>query len=167
MSFTYDQLKAAIQAYTDNDETTFVSNLDTFIKIAEERILKSVQLSLFRKNSTARTTINYQYLPVPSDYLSTFSLSLEGSNGDKVFVELKDPSFIQTYTPDSKPRWKCPSEPPVTHRLRRKTEVTLPSDVPPWYSETMCVDASPLLWSWYRHLFITQPPAPLQQTPNE
>ena len=101
MSFTYDQLKAAIQAYTDNDETTFVSNLNTFIKIAEERILKSVQLSLFRKNSTARTTINYQYLPVPSDYLSTFSLSLEGSNGDKVFVELKDPRFIQTYTPDS------------------------------------------------------------------
>jgi hypothetical protein len=101
MSFTYDELKAAIQAYTENDETSFVANLPTFIKIAEERILKSVQLSLFRKNSTAVTTAQYQYLPVPSDYLAPFSLSMEGADGDKIFVDFKDPSFIQTYTPDS------------------------------------------------------------------
>jgi|TARA_R110000868_G_scaffold408971_1_gene693548 hypothetical protein len=101
MSFTYDELKAAIQSYTENDETSFVANLPTFIKIAEERILKSVQLSLFRKNSTAVTTAQYQYLPVPSDYLSPFSLSMEGTDGDKIFVDFKDPSFIQTYTPDS------------------------------------------------------------------
>ncbi len=101
MSFTYDELKAAIQSYTENDETSFVANLPTFIKIAEERILKSVQLSLFRKNSTAVTTAQYQYLPVPSDYLAPFSLSMEGTDGDKVFVDFKDPSFIQTYTPDS------------------------------------------------------------------
>ena len=101
MSFTYDELKAAIQAYTENDETSFVANLPTFIKIAEERILKSVQLSLFRKNSTAVTTAQYQYLPVPSDYLAPFSLSMEGTDGDKVFVDFKDPSFVQTYNPDS------------------------------------------------------------------
>ena len=50
MSFTYAQLETAIQDYTENSETSFVSNLDTFITQAEERILKSVQLSLFRKN---------------------------------------------------------------------------------------------------------------------
>ena len=100
MSFTYDQLKAAIQSYTENDETSFVANLPTFIKIAEERILKSVQLSLFRKNSTAITTQNYKYLPVPSDYLAPFSLSIDKANGDKEFLELKDPSFVQTYTPN-------------------------------------------------------------------
>ena len=101
MSFTYDELKAAIQAYTENDETSFVANLPTFIKIAEERILKSVQLSLFRKNSTAVTTAQYQYLPVPSDYLAPFSLSIEAASGDKIYADFKDPSFIQTYTPDS------------------------------------------------------------------
>ena len=56
MSFTYDQLKTAIQDYTENDETTFVNNLSTFIRLSEERILKNVQLSLFRKNATASTT---------------------------------------------------------------------------------------------------------------
>ena len=32
MSFTYDQLKQAIQDYTGDDETTFVNNLDVFIR---------------------------------------------------------------------------------------------------------------------------------------
>jgi len=53
MSFTYGQLKQALQDYTENDETSFVTNLPVFIRTAEERILKSVQLSLFRKNVTA------------------------------------------------------------------------------------------------------------------
>lgn len=101
MSFTYAQLKQAIQDYTENDETSFVNNLPLFIRQAEERILKGVQLSLFRKNATASTTASNKYLACPSDFLAPFSLSLEGAEGDKFFVEFKDVSFIQTYTPDS------------------------------------------------------------------
>ena len=44
MSYTYTQLKDAIQNYTDNTETTFVATLDTFIKTVEDRILTSVDL---------------------------------------------------------------------------------------------------------------------------
>ena len=101
MSFTYDQLKTAIQDYTENDETTFVNNLSTFIRLSEERILKSVQLSLFRKNATASTTASNKFLACPSDFLAPFSLSLAGTDGDKFFIDFKDPSFIQTYTPDA------------------------------------------------------------------
>jgi hypothetical protein len=101
MSFTYGQLKQAIQDYTENDETSFVNNLPVFIRSAEERILKNVQLSLFRKNVTATATASNKYLPAPSDFLAPFSLSLAGTDDDKVFVEFKDPSFVQTYTPDS------------------------------------------------------------------
>ena len=36
MSFTYATLKTAIQDYTQNTETTFVSHLDDFIKNAED-----------------------------------------------------------------------------------------------------------------------------------
>ena len=42
MSFTFAQLKTAIQDYTDNSETTFVNHLSDFIKAAEERIFKNV-----------------------------------------------------------------------------------------------------------------------------
>ena len=101
MSFTYAQLKQAIQDYTENDETTFVNNLPLFIRLSEERILKNVQLSLFRKNATATTTGSNKYLACPSDFLAPFSLSLAGADGDKFFLEFKDPSFLQSYTPDS------------------------------------------------------------------
>ena len=101
MSFTYAQLKTAIQDYTENDETSFVTNIPLFIRQAEERILKNVQLSLFRKNATASTTASNKYLACPSDFLSPFSLSLAGTDGDKFFIEFKDPSFLQTYTPVS------------------------------------------------------------------
>jgi hypothetical protein len=111
MSFTYGQLKQAIQDYTENDETSFVSNIPVFIRSAEERILKSVQLSLFRKNATASTTASNPYLAVPIDYLAPFSLSLRGTNGDRFFIEFKDPSFVQTYTPDTTttgaPKYYC------------------------------------------------------------
>jgi hypothetical protein len=101
MSFTYAQLKQAVQDYTENTETTFVNNLPLFIRMAEERILKQVQLSLFRKNATASTTASNKYLACPSDFLAPFSLSLAGGDGDKFFLEFKDPSFIQEYTPDA------------------------------------------------------------------
>ena len=49
MSFTLATLKTAIKDYLENQETTFTNNLDNFIKSAEERILKSVDLEFFRK----------------------------------------------------------------------------------------------------------------------
>ena len=52
MSFTLATLKTAIQDYTDNAETSFVTNLPNFIKAAEERIFKNVDLEVFRKNVT-------------------------------------------------------------------------------------------------------------------
>ena len=56
MSFTYAELKQAIKDYTENDETTFTNNIPVFIRNAEERILKNVQLSEFRKNVTGSST---------------------------------------------------------------------------------------------------------------
>tara|TARA_R110000803_G_scaffold210306_2_gene281749 strand:+ start:193 stop:861 length:669 start_codon:yes stop_codon:yes gene_type:complete len=100
MSFTYGELKQALQDYTENDETSFVNNLPLFIRQAEERILKNVQLSLFRKNATASTSAGNPYLAIPSDYLAPFSLSFRIANSDKFFVRFKDPSFLQSYTPD-------------------------------------------------------------------
>ena len=60
MAFTYAQLKTAIQDYTENTETSFVTNLPTFIRAAEDRIFKSVDLEVFVKMRLApsRKTIS-------------------------------------------------------------------------------------------------------------
>ena len=65
MSFTYGELKQAIQDYTENDETTFVTNIPIFIRNAEERILKNVQLSEFRKNAVGTSTAFKQIFRLP------------------------------------------------------------------------------------------------------
>ena len=100
MSYTYAQLKQAIQDYCENDETKFVNNLPIFIKNAEERILKGVQLTVFRKNVSGSMTTGNKYLAVPSDFLSPLSLAVTDSNGDKHFVEFKDVDLVQTFNPD-------------------------------------------------------------------
>ena len=101
MSFTYGQLKTAIQDYTDNAETTFVNNLPVFIRAAEERILKNVQLQFFRRNQSANLTSGNKYLACPSDYLAPYSLGYTDNNGDKQFLQFKDVNFIQEFNPDA------------------------------------------------------------------
>lgn len=100
MSYTFTTLKQAIQDFTENSETTFVNNLSIFIENAEERILKAVELDLFRKNVSATTTSSNKYLAVPVDYLASFSLAVTDSNGDSQFLLQKDVNFVQEYWPD-------------------------------------------------------------------
>ena len=100
MSFTYAQLKTAIQDYTENTETTFVNSLDIFIQNTEERILKIAQLEVFRKNQSGNMAANNQYLALPSDYLAPYSLSFT-SGGNKEFVLFKDVNFVQSFNPNN------------------------------------------------------------------
>jgi|TARA_R110001583_G_scaffold162592_1_gene314831 hypothetical protein len=100
MSYTYSTLKSAIQNYTDSIETTFVANLDNFIKAAEQRILNSIDLQYFRKNVTGSVTANDQYLAVPTDYLASFSLSVISSSNKEFLLE-KDVNFVQSINPNS------------------------------------------------------------------
>ena len=108
MSFTFDSLKQAIQDYTENTETTFVNNLPIFIRAAEERILKNVQLNLFMRNQQGTMTSGNKFLGAPSDFLAPFSLTLT-SNNEKEFLEFKDLSYIESFHPDDtvtgKPRY--------------------------------------------------------------
>jgi hypothetical protein len=99
MAFTYAQLKTAIQDYTENTETSFVTNLPTFIRAAEDRIFKLVDLEIFRKNATSALTTSDPYLSVPSDYLASFSLSITNGSS-KEFLLQKDVNYLQEYNPN-------------------------------------------------------------------
>ncbi len=100
MTYTLTTLKQAIQDYTENSETTFVNNLDNIIRNTEERILKLVDLDLFRKNVNANMTLGDKYLSSPSDYLSSFSLSYTDGSGNTEFLLQKDVNFLQEFAPD-------------------------------------------------------------------
>ena len=59
---TYSELKSLIQDYLQNTETSFVSNINNVIKQAEERILKTVKLPVFRKNVSGNLSSGSEYL---------------------------------------------------------------------------------------------------------
>tara|TARA_R110001583_G_scaffold1468_2_gene11543 strand:+ start:152 stop:1006 length:855 start_codon:yes stop_codon:yes gene_type:complete len=100
MSFTYTTLKTAIEEYTDNNEATFLKNMPTFVRAAEDRIFESVDLEYFRKNVTSTMNSSDQFLTIPSDFLATFSLQITTS-GSESFLEQKDVNFLREYTPAS------------------------------------------------------------------
>ncbi len=72
MSFTFAELKTAIQDFAENTETSFVTNLPVFIRAAEERIFKLVDLENFRKNVSASMTSSNRFLQAPTDFLASF-----------------------------------------------------------------------------------------------
>mgnify|MGYP003668683658 FL=1 len=100
MSFTYATLKTSIQDYMEDSGTTFTNNLDNFIKVTEEDILKNVELDYYKKNVTGTASSGNAYLGMPSDFLSAFSLAVISSSV-YTYLLLKHPSFIRDYTPNA------------------------------------------------------------------
>ena len=97
MAWTFTTLKSALQDYLETTETTFVDNLPTIIKQAEDRILKSVQLPDFRKNSVGTTTSGNKYLTCPTDFLAPYSLAVDNSGYE--FLLFKDVNFVREAYP--------------------------------------------------------------------
>jgi len=95
----YTQLKAAIQAYTENTETNFVANIPVFVSQAEQRIYNSVQFPSLRKNMTGVVSSTTPYLSAPDDYLATYSLAVVNAAGEYEYLLNKDVNFIRQAYP--------------------------------------------------------------------
>ena len=95
----YTELLQAVQDYVESTETSFVANIPTFVRQAEERIYRSVMIPELRKNATAATTTGNQYLARPSDFLSVFSMAVVDADGDYTYLYDKDVNFIREAYP--------------------------------------------------------------------
>jgi hypothetical protein len=106
---TYDELYANIQAYTENTfpDTYLASGasvstktqIDTFIKQAEQRIYNTVQFPSLRKNVTGITSANNKYLSCPGDFLATYSIAVIDATGSYEYLLNKDVNFIRQAYP--------------------------------------------------------------------
>lgn len=97
--FTLATLKQAILDYTENDDTTFVNQLDTFIRFAEERILKASQLQIFQDTQKDTVLADSRVIAKPCDWLATYSLELR-LGAERTTLLSKDKTFLDTYWPD-------------------------------------------------------------------
>jgi hypothetical protein len=106
---TYDELYASIQSYTENQfPETYLADgsavstetqINTFIKQAEQRIYNTVQFPSLRKNVTGVTTTNNKYLSLPSDFLAVYSLAVIDATGVYEYLLNKDVNFIRQAYP--------------------------------------------------------------------
>ena len=96
---TYTELVAAINSYTENDYTT--TDVNTFIKNAEQRIYNSAQIPDLRKNVTGTISANNRFLEVPTDWLATYSISVIDSDNEHNYLLNKDVNFIRESFPDT------------------------------------------------------------------
>jgi len=94
----YVTLYQTIQNYAENTESLFVSSIPTFVQQAEERIFNMIQFPSLRKNVTGTLTASNQYLSLPDDFLSTYSLAVITSNGYEYLLN-KDVNFIRQAYP--------------------------------------------------------------------
>ena len=97
---TYAELTAAIKDYANNTETAFVAAIPTFVKQAEQRIYRSVNLPVNRKNVAGTLTDGNQYLTMPTDFLLPLSLSITSSS-NQIFLLNKDSNFIRSTYPNA------------------------------------------------------------------
>jgi hypothetical protein len=96
----YAALLQAVQDYCENSETSFVSNIPTFVQLAEQRIYNEVQIPAIRKNQTGTVTTSNSYLTLPTDWLATFSLSVtDPTTTGRSFLLDKDVNFIREAFP--------------------------------------------------------------------
>jgi hypothetical protein len=70
----YAQLVVAVTDYCENTFQT--TDMDTFIRQAEQRIYNTVQIANLRKNVTGSLNSGNKFLACPSDFLSPYSLAV-------------------------------------------------------------------------------------------
>lgn len=98
---TYDELVTNIRNYTEVDANVFTNSvINTFITMAENRILRDIDLDVFKKEVTGTMTSGNKFLTTPSDILTHRYLILTPANGDQIFLQFRDTSFMKEYWAD-------------------------------------------------------------------
>jgi hypothetical protein len=94
----YAELVTAISDITENTFQT--TDMNMFIKQAEQKIYNTVQLPNLRKNVTGVTSTGNKYLSCPGDFLSVYSLAVINASGNYTFLLDKDVNFIREAFPN-------------------------------------------------------------------
>lgn len=98
---TYDELVTNIRNYTEVDANVFTNAvINTFILMTENRILRDIDLDVFKLEVTGNLTANNKFLTAPNDILTHRYMMLTSAGGDQIFLEFRDTSFMKEYWAD-------------------------------------------------------------------
>jgi len=104
LTYTLTNLQDDIRGYTEVGDTVFsTSVLNKFIQNAENRIYRSFDADLERFYATSTCQIGNRYVTIPSDLRVIRYIQLKDDDGNQMYLEQRDPSFMAEYytTPGS------------------------------------------------------------------
>jgi hypothetical protein len=97
---TYNELVTNIRNYTEVDANVFPDSvINTFILMTENKILRDIDLDVFKLEVFANVTSGNRFLTMPNDILTHRYLILR-KDGEQFFLEFRDTSFINEFWPD-------------------------------------------------------------------
>lgn len=99
---TYDELVTNIRNYTEVDSNVFSNSvINTFITMAENRILRDIDLDVFKLEVAGSLTSGNKFLTAPSDILThRYMMLTDPATNDQIFLDFRDTSFMKEYWPD-------------------------------------------------------------------
>jgi hypothetical protein len=97
---TYDELVTNIRNYTEVDANVFTNAvINTFITMAENRILRDIDLDVYKKESIGSMTSGNRFLTSPTDILTHRYMFITVGT-DKVYLDFRDTSFMREFWPN-------------------------------------------------------------------
>jgi len=100
---TYDNLKAEIADWLDNDDLT--SRIDTFIDLAEEHHRHNLRVREMIKRATASCSTTVRYLALPTGYRAMRILRLMTATVTRLQFVNEDEMTRQIVSSSGKPKW--------------------------------------------------------------
>jgi hypothetical protein len=95
----YSELNQTIQDYCENDEASFVRNVPNFVKIAENRIYRTVNLPVNYRCQMGQMTLGNKFLSLPTDFLVPSHIQIDVS-GSWENLLVREPGFVRQAYPD-------------------------------------------------------------------
>ena len=97
---TYDELVTNIRNYTEVGSNVFTNSvINTFITMAENQILREIDLDVFKLEVSGNLTASNKFLTAPTDIL-THRYMMITSGSDQIFLDFRDTSFMKEYWPN-------------------------------------------------------------------
>ncbi len=107
----YTELVQQIQDQVEYAETTFVAAIPDFVRRAEQRIHRMVQISNLKRVSQSVLTASNPFITMPIDYLSTYSFAVTTTAGAMSYLLSKEYEFLRTAYPNNSveglPKYYC------------------------------------------------------------
>lgn len=95
---TYDELVTNLRNYTEVNSNVFSESvINTFITMAENQILREIDLDVFKLEVVGTMTQGNKFLSAPSNMLTHRYMILTAGDGTQLFLDYRDTSFMKEY----------------------------------------------------------------------